>query len=249
MTWFAIALLAVGVLAGATATVVGFGIGSLLTPLLAVEVGIGPAVAAVVLPHVVATGLRFWRFRADVDVSVLRRFGLVSAAGGLAGALLYARLGSSVLALALGGLLLLTSVAGLTGWVTRWHPRGAGVWLLGLTSGFFGGIAGNQGGIRSGALLAFALTPRGLIATATATGLLVDLARMPIYFWRAGSELWTIPHLPQLICVATVGVVVGTVAGERILFNLNLERFRRVVAALVGVLGLWLIVRVYGVYL
>jgi len=52
-----------------------------------------------------------------------------------------------------------------------------------------------------------------------------------------------------LICVATVGVVVGTVAGERILFNLNLERFRRVVAALVGVLGLWLIVRVYGVYL
>ena len=115
MIWFALALVAVAVLSGATASVAGFGIGSLLTPLLAAEVGTSVAVAAVAIPHAAATALRLWRLRADVDVAVLRRFGLVSAAGGLGGALLYARLGGRALTLALGALLVLTAVAGLTG--------------------------------------------------------------------------------------------------------------------------------------
>ena len=45
--WFSLLLAAVGVLAGAIASVSGFGIGSLLTPVLAVRVGTKLAVAAV----------------------------------------------------------------------------------------------------------------------------------------------------------------------------------------------------------
>ena len=54
--WFAAALLLVAVLAGATATVAGFGIGSLLTPLLVAEVGAGAADidAAVERPAILA---------------------------------------------------------------------------------------------------------------------------------------------------------------------------------------------------
>ena len=243
MTWFAVGLLVVGIFSGATATVAGFGIGSLLTPLLATEIGTGPAIAAVALPHAAATALRFWRLRADVDIAVLRRFGFISAAGGLAGALLYTRLGGTALTFALGGLLVLTSVAVLREWAARWHPRGAAVWTLGLASGLFGGIAGNQGGLRSGALLAFGLSPRAFVATATATGLLVDFARLPIYLWQAGAELWALPHLPLWVGIATVGVLLGTLVGERVLFRLDRERFRRVVAALIGVLGFWFIAK------
>ena len=84
--WFLVALTAVAVLSGATAAVVGFGIGSLLTPLLAVRVGMPAAIAAIALPHAAATALRFWRLRRAVDWAVVRRFGLLSAGGGLAGA-------------------------------------------------------------------------------------------------------------------------------------------------------------------
>jgi uncharacterized protein len=241
MTLFALALFSVAILSGATATIVGFGIGSLLTPLLAMEIGLGPAVAAVALPHAIATAIRCWRLRAEVNARVLRSFGLVSAVGGLAGALAYAQLGNQTLTLALGGLLLLTAIAGLTGLVARWHPRGNGVWLLGLTSGFFGGIAGNQGGLRSGAMLVFSLAPREFIATATATGLLVDMARMPVYFWRAGNELWAMPHLVEWLLLTIAGVTIGTIVGERILFRMPPERFRRVVSAFIGLLGLWLL--------
>jgi hypothetical protein len=70
--------------------------------------------------------------------------------------------------------LILTAVAQLTGWSSRWHPQGPLVGVLGVLSGFFGGVAGNQGGMRAAALTAFGLEPAAFVATATATGLLVD---------------------------------------------------------------------------
>ena len=178
--WFLAAIAVVGILSGATATVVGFGIGSLLTPLLALRVGMPAAIAATALPHMMATAFRFWRLRHAVDWTVVKRFGLLSAAGGLAGALLYTRLGGRTLTLALSGLLILTGVTGLTGVLRRWRStRAAG--LIGAISGFFGGLAGNQGGLRSAALLTFDMPPATFVATATATALLVDAARTPVY--------------------------------------------------------------------
>ena len=238
MTLFTLAVLLVAVFSGATAAVVGFGIGSLLTPLLAVRYGAATAVAAVTIPHALATALRCWRLRAHIDRAVLLRFGVLSAAGGLAGALLYTRLGSAALTHILGGLLLLTATAQLTGWSSRWHPRGPIVALLGFCSGFFGGVAGNQGGLRAAALTAFRLSPAAFVATATATGLAVDAARTPVYLWNGAAGLR--PLLP-LIGVAAAGVLVGTLLGERVLLGLPVRRFGQVVGVAVGVLGLWLL--------
>src|SRR4030095_5454841 len=108
MTTFYLAILAVAIFSSATASVVGFGIGSLLTPLLATRYGTSAAVAAVTLPHFLATAMRCWRLRADIDRDVLRRFGLLSALGGLCGALLYSRLGQPILTRILGALLVVT---------------------------------------------------------------------------------------------------------------------------------------------
>jgi uncharacterized membrane protein YfcA len=211
----------------------------MLTPLLALRVGTGVAIAAVALPHALATALRFWRLRAHVDARVARSFGALSAAGGLIGALLYARLGGSALTITLGALLLLTALAGLTRWVERLRPHGAATWLLGLLSGIFGGVAGNQGGLRSAALLAFGLSPRAFVATATAIALAVDAVRTPIYVWRAGGAL---ADLVLPIVVATAGVLIGTLAGERLLLGLSRDRFRVAVSVLIGLLGVWLLV-------
>ena len=233
------AILLVGILSGATAAVSGFGIGSLLTPLLAARYGMALAVAAVSLPHAIATAVRCWRLRASIDWAVVRSFGILSAVGGLTGALLYSRFDSALLSRILGALLIATSVAAMTEWVQRIHPGGFAAHALGFTSGFFGGIAGNQGGLRSGALLAFHLSPAALVATATATGLAVDAARMPVYLWTAGRDV--IP-LATPIVIATIGVLIGTLLGERLLFGLPPRRFRMIVGALIGLLGLWLLV-------
>ena len=237
--WFLAAVFVVAVVSGATASLVGFGIGSLLTPLMASRLGMDVAVAAVMVPHAIATAFRCWRLRASIDRGVLIRFGLLSAAGGLAGALLYTRLAPRMLAQVLGALLLLTATAQLTGWSRRWRPHGTAVPALGLASGLFGGLAGNQGGLRAAALSAFDLGPAAFVATATATGLLVDLARAPVYLWTAGPQLL---ELAAPLAIATAGVLIGTVAGERILMGLSPARFARGVGAAIGALGIWLLV-------
>jgi uncharacterized membrane protein YfcA len=237
---FLLAVLVVGVLSGATAAVAGFGIGSLLTPLFAMRLGMTTAVAAVAIPHAFATAVRCWRLRSSIDWRVLKSFGVLSAVGALIGALVYARVSNRVLTGVLALLLLATAVAGLTNWMQRWRPGRLVSGAFGLASGLFGGVAGNQGGLRSAALFAYPLAPLAFVATSTAAGLMVDAARMPIYVWRAGASL--LPIATPVI-VACVGVLVGTLLGERLLLGLSRERFRQIISVLIGLLGLWLLVR------
>src|SRR5512132_396744 len=178
---FQVILFIAAALAGAIATVTGFGIGSVLTPLLAVRVGTQLAVAAISIPHFLATALRFWRLRAHVDRRVLLSFGIPSAAGGLTGALLHSVAGNRVLAIAFGAILIFVGVSELSGLARRMKFGGVVAWIAGALSGFLGGLVGNQGGIRSAALLGFDVDKRAFVATATAIGIVVDTARMPVY--------------------------------------------------------------------
>jgi uncharacterized membrane protein YfcA len=157
---FVTVLAAASVAAGAIASVAGFGIGSVLTPVFALRVDMRLAVAAVAIPHLIATSLRLWMMREHVDARLVRTFGIMSAAGGLAGALLQQRLRGPGLVMVFGGLLVFAGATGLTGVMERVRLGRAAAWIAGLLSGIFGGLVGNQGGIRSAALLGFDVPPR-----------------------------------------------------------------------------------------
>jgi uncharacterized membrane protein YfcA len=105
-------------------------------------------------------------------------------------------------------------------------------------SGVFGGLVGNQGGIRSAALLAFDTNKQAFVATATAVALLVDGARMPVYLVTSGAALGP---AAAVIAVTTAGVVIGTLAGGRLLRRVPEPIFRRVVAVLLLALAAWLV--------
>ena len=232
----------VGVLSGGTAAVIGFGIGSLLTPLLTLRLSPELAVAAVALPHLLATAVRLVRHAAAVDRPTFLRFGLLSACGGLIGALFQSTLSGPTLLWALGVLLVATAAASLTGTFGGRRPATPVALILGLLSGFFGGLVGNQGGLRAAGLLAFDLPARSFLATSTAVALVVDLARTPIYLARAGPALGSLV-LP--IAVAAAGCLVGTIWGERVLLRIGSVAYRRLVGAGVGAIGVWLLVRAF----
>ena len=193
------------------------------------------AVAILAIPHAVATGIRWLRLRSEVHRPTFRQFGIASAAGGLAGAALQPRLGSPVLNLVLGLLLL---IAGTTELLERRLPLPeTPFWRLsgGILSGMFGGLVGNQGGIRSAALLRFELQPRQLVATATASALLVDAARIPIYLLSNGAAIaGAIP----LWVAASIGTTIGTFLGVPLLSRVPPRTYRRLLGGLLVLLGI-----------
>lgn len=227
-------------LAGAVAAVSGFGIGSVLTPVLQSRYDIKLAVAAVSVPHVIATAVRFWRLRRDVDAAVLRSFGLMSAAGGLTGAVLQRYAAAPGLTLVFSVLLIFVGLAQLTGLSERMRFGKRTGWIAGLASGALGGLVGNQGGIRSAALLGYDLSPARFVATATAAGLIVDAARMPVYVFAEHARLIA---LMPLLAVASAGAVVGTFAGAHLLKRIPASLFRTLIGVLILALGVYMFFR------
>lgn len=242
MTSFALLLLAVSFVAGAVASIVGFGIGSLLTPLLATQVGLKLAVAAVSIPHVIGTGVRFWQMRVHIDRRVLWTFGIASAAGGLVGAVVHTFLRSAILTAVFALLLMFAGGAGLTGLAGRMRFRGWAAWLAGGLSGVFGGLVGNQGGIRSAALLGFNVSRDAFVGTATAVALMVDAARMPVYIVTQGGEI--LREWPRVLLM-TAGVLSGTLAGRHLLKIIPEQAFRRIVSTLILLLGFYMAYRAW----
>ena len=225
----------VAVLGGSVAAVSGFGIGSILTPWLLLSFPTAEAVAVVAVPHAVATAVRLARLRDAIDLPTFRQFGVASAVGGLAGAALQPVLGSTALTIVLAVLLL---TAGTTELARRPVPLPpTRFWRIsgGILSGVFGGLVGNQGGIRSAALLGFRLETRALVATATASAILVDAARVPIYVIAQGEVL---AATAPLWLTGTAGVVVGTLIGVPLLSHIPPHLYRRMVGGLLVILGL-----------
>jgi uncharacterized protein len=236
---FAALIAFVGLVAAGIASVTGFGIGSLLTPVLAIETGTKVAVAAVAIPHVVGTAQRFWLLRRYVDRRVLFGFGIASAAGGLAGALVHVWVSSRALTVVFGVVVAIAGVSELTGWMRRVRWGRTSAWVAGGVSGALGGMVGNQGGIRTAALLGFDVPRESFVATATAIGLFVDAARLPVYFATQWSDL---VRVWPLVLVATLAVVAGTALGTRILGRLQQATFRRVIGVLLVTLGIYMAV-------
>ena len=233
----------VALLAGTIAAISGFGIGSLLTPLFAAWLGTKVAVAAVAIPHFVATAYRFWLQRANVDRRILMSFGLTSAAGGLVGALLHASVSNPSLTLIFGILLVFVGGMGLTGLAEKVRFSGWRAWLAGAVSGFLGGLVGNQGGLRSGAMLGFDVSKAAFIATATATALLVDAARLPVYLVTQGADI--LRNWP-LVLIATIGALLGTVAGTSLFRQIPGPLYRRIVSMIILALGVFMLTMTSG---
>src|SRR5213594_778810 len=237
---FQFILFTASIAAGVIAEISGFGIGSVLTPVVSTQIDTKLAVAIVSIPHLIGTFFRFVRLKRFVNRPVALTFGIASAIGGLLGAVLNAYASAASLAYVFGALLVFAGLHGITGLAERMELKGPWRSIGGFMSAAFGGLVGNQGGIRSAAMLGFDLSKESFVATATAIALVVDSARMPVYFATQHDGIfrsWTI------VLIATAGVLAGTFAGTRLLDRIAERVFKRVVSLLVLGLGIFMLIR------
>ena len=231
---FSVVVFIAAFLAGAISAVAGFGIGSILTPVLGLAVGPKLAVAAASIPHLFGNALRLWTLRDRVDKQVLKTFGVMSAIGAFAGALLHAAVASHPFKVMFGIVLIAFGIAGVAGLTEhlRLGPRGAAVG--GTVSGLLGGLFGNQGGVRAAAMLGFNVRKEVFVATAVAIAIVVDGARMPVYAVSMGPsplKVWPV------IAISVIAVIAGTLLGRTLLGRIPERYFRRIVSALLVGLG------------
>ena len=236
---FALLVGIIAFFAGAISAVAGLGIGSILTPLLGLAIGVKLAVAAAAIPHFAGNATRLWTLRDRLDKDVLKTFGVMSALGALIGAVLHARAGGGSLKIALAVILILAGILGVFGWTDRLRVGRKGAAAAGGASGFLGALIGFQGGLRAAAMLALDVRKEVFVATAVALAVIVDGARLPVYAWSVGRQL--IGIWPILL-TATAGVLLGTVTGKRIFGRVPEAMFRRLVSALLVALGVAILI-------
>jgi uncharacterized protein len=145
---------------------------------------------------------------------------------------------SPILTIVLGFLLVFAGIVGLLGYADRMKFGRKTAWIAGALSGAFGGLVGNQGGIRSAAMLGLGIRGPAFVATATAISIAVDTVRMPVYF---ASESARILSAWPAIVAGIAGVVTGTLAGDRLLRRIPEKLFQRVVSAILLAIGAYLL--------
>jgi uncharacterized protein len=99
----------------------------------------------------------------------------------------------------------------------------------GFLSGFFGGLSGNQGALRSAFLIKAGLSKEAFVATAVVVSTCVDFTRLSVYatrFAQPGLE----DHL-ELISYATLAGIAGSYLGNRFLKKVTL-RFLQIIVAI-----------------
>jgi len=108
----------------------------------------------------------------------------------------------------------------------------------GALSGFFGGLSGNQGALRSAFLIKTGLSKEAFIGTAVVVSTFVDFTRLSIYatrFTKAGLE----ENLTLVIC-ATLAAISGAFLGNKLLKKVTLHFLQITVAIMLILISLTL---------
>lgn len=261
--WILIATVALG--ASALTFFSGFGLGTLLLPAFALLFPIEVAVAATAVVHLVNNLFKLALIGRHARANWVVRFGVPASVAALAGAWLLTRLaGAEPLATwRLSGHTFEISPVGVAVGVavtafacvelysgatrgprlsTRWVPVG------GILSGFFGGLSGHQGALRSAFLARAGLDKEAFIGTGVVCAVLVDVVRLAVYGTRESRGQFEVLGADggRAVLVATLAAIVGAWVGRRLLRRVTLESVHRIVGVLLLAVGLSLALGVLG---
>lgn len=228
-----VSLISVTLLTSVITLFTGFGVGTIMMPVMALFFDIKVAIFLAAIVHFFNNISRILLYRRDLRRDILRRFGVVSIAGAFIGSFAQLYIQSVKLKTGVGIFLSLFALVSLLPFPIRWKFPPAVDVAGGFLSGLIGGLIGNQGAIRSLYLLNYRLDKQELIASAAMIAVVVDATRIPVY---AVSNYGYLRENLMLMMLVVFAAIAGTVIGGRILPKVSYEFFRRII--LLAVLGL-----------
>jgi len=233
-----ISITALSFIANILGTVSGFGVGTIMTPLLLLFMPFDQTILLVCIIHWFHDIFKWYFFRHGFDLKLFLYFGVPTIFATAFGAMLVTPTQSVVLT-SLLGLFLIASVGMMYAMTTFKIPNN---WLTGLVggllSGFFAGIFGIRGAVRSVFMAAFNLHKATFIGTTGAISLVLDTTRLGIYVWHG-------IRIPTMLSWA-LGLFVpvsflGAYCGSLIVHRIPQAKFRDVVSFFLLLVGIKLL--------
>jgi uncharacterized protein len=227
----------VAFLASAMTLFSGFGLGVILLPAFALFFPLPIAVALTAIVHFLNNLFKLSLLYKHANKSVVLRFGLLAMPASYLGALSLSRLSNiqplvsyEVFSHSFQVMPMNLIIAILMIFFALWEivPRLEKITfdrkylpLGGVLSGFFGGLSGQQGALRTAFLIRSGLTKEGFIASGVVIACMVDIVRIPVYI-SSFSQLETNKNLSLLIA-ATLSAFLGAFIANRWLKKVKMK--------------------------
>ena len=233
----------------------GFGLGTVLLPAFALFFSVEKAIALTAVVRFLNGLFKLSLVWRHIDRAIVIRFGGLAIPGALAGAwsllwlseaqplLTYSLLGRNVeiapVKLVVGVLLLFFACAEMLpsfrniSFPPRWLTLG------GLLSGFFGGLSGMQGALRSAFLVKMGLPKEAYVATGAAIAFLIDVSRLGVYSRQIVEHRADFDY--GLLGAAVIAAFAGAILGNRYLPKVTMSGIQGIVATLLFIVALGLI--------
>lgn len=235
----------------------GFGLGTLLMPAFAIFFPVEYAVGATAIVHLANNIFKLGLVGKMADYKVVVKFAVPASIMAIVGALLLNYFtGTEPLAdYTLGGkpctitvvkLVIAFLIAAFA--ILELHPRFEKlafhpryIPLGGLLSGFFGGLSGLQGALRSAFLVRTGLAKEAFVGTSVVSACVVDISRLAVYGVTFFSKHITIFQNQTgigLVIAATLTAFLGSFIGSRLIRKVTMRTIQMVVGILLLVLSL-----------
>jgi uncharacterized membrane protein YfcA len=237
----------------------GFGLGTLLMPAFAIFFPVSFAVAATAVVHLANNLFKVILVGKHADVKTVVRFTVPAAIFAAAGAFLLGYLSDipPLVTYSLAGRVFeITTVkaamAILIAFFAVWDlsPRfkklafdPGYVPVGGAISGFFGGLSGLQGALRSAVLLRCGLSKEAFIATGAVSTVVVDMSRLLIYgmtFVARHSTTLEAQGRAGLIAAGICAAFTGSFVGAKLMKRISMKGVQMIVGIMLLVLAIGL---------
>lgn len=230
----------------------GFGLGTLLAPILMLFFPIDVAIALTGIVHFFNNMFKLVLVGKNVDKEVFLQFGIPAIIFAFLGAYVllkiptmqplfsYEFIGKTFsiypLKLTIAVLILFFAIIDLLPYFNQLQFDKTKLPIGGALSGFFGGLAGIQGALRSAFLIRAGLSKEAFIGTTVVISSLVDVTRLSVYATRM-MNLNINENLQLLIC-ATLSAMTGAFIGNKLLQKVTINFLKITVAIFLILIGI-----------
>lgn len=231
----------------------GFGLGTILMPVLAVFFPVPIAVSATAIVHLANNLFKLLLVGRLANKKIIIQFGIPAVIAAIFGAFLLTYVSSlpviasygignniheiTIVKLLIGLIIIFFSIFELIPKFANASIDQKYMVFGGALSGFFGGLSGNQGALRSMFLIKSGLDKEEFIGTNAVIAVIVDMGRLIVYgigLYAVHSK--AVQDLGALVAAAAVSAFIGAFLGKELLKKVTL----RTVQVLVGVLLIFL---------